>query len=739
MSRRKLTRLSTALLALGFAHGALAQDQIEAKAWVWLKQMTLDEKIQMVHGVGMGKSPVGGASYIPGIPRLGIPALASADSSGGVGGLNVPDRPTTQFPAPLALAASWDPELAEAYGAQIATELRALGFGEGLGGGVNLAREPRNGRTFEYLGEDPLLAGKMLAARTRGTQSRQVIATIKHFAANDQETRRTSSNSVIDERTLRELTLLPFEIAVREGKPGNVMCAYNLVNGEKACQNRHLLTDILKGEWGFDGTAQSDWIFAVTDTVAAANAGLDEEEPGSDNDEVQSFGVNSHFNQRLKAAVESGAVPLSRLDDMVVRKLRILLRHGIVANPPRPDGVLDSAAGHALARKVAEQSMVLLKNDKATLPLDPKRIRSIAVIGGHADAGVLSGGGSGGAGVIMTGSSWPDNAVPCLDKALGLAEPMFSACATWFKSSPLAALRARAPGLKISYLDGLDAKAAADAAAAADVTLVFASQWVSEGMDLKSLALPNPATDRANQAYDQEALIRAVAARARRTVVVLENGTAVAMPWLDQVSAVLAAWYPGMEGGPALARVLFGDVNPSGRLPLSFPKSDADLPQKTISAEQTDVVYSERLKIGYRWYDAQNIAPQFPFGHGLSYTRFSYSGLHRRIAADGSVKLSFALKNTGKRRGAEVIQVYASLPESAGEPPQRLVAWKKVELGAGQSTRVEISIPRERLAIWNTQKHGWEVVAGSYRLRIARSSRDPHALSVQTRLGDAPR
>ena len=739
MPSRRLTRVCCALLAVGMLHAASAAPAIsdaraDAQAAAWVKRMTLDEKIQMVHGVGM-PSPVGGASYIPGIPRLGIPALASADSAGGVGGLNVPKSQATQFPAPLALAASWDPYLAQRYGAQIAKELRALGFGEGLGGGIDLAREPRNGRSFEYLGEDPVLAGVLSAARTRGTQSQGVIATVKHFAANDQETQRFTSNSVVDERTLHELSLLPFEIAVKEGGVGNVMCAYNLVNGSKSCQNKVLLTDVLKGQWGFKGTVQSDWLMAVTDTVPAALAGLDEEEPGSQDDNAVNFGVHSHFNQWLKAAVLDGRVPVSRLDDMVRRKLRTMVKFGIVANPPARGGVIDVAAGHALAREVAEQSMVLLKNDGATLPLDPARIRSVAVIGGHADAGVLAGGGSGGSGVQSSGAApSPDNAVACLQPQAAIGSDHFmTGCATWFKSSPLAALRARAPGMSFSYLDGHDVAAAADAAAQADVAIVFATQWSSEGMDLPSLTLPNAETDAANQSYDQEALIRAVAARAKRTVVVLENGTAVTMPWIGQVSAVLDAWYPGMEGGPALARVLFGDVNPSGKLPLTFPQRDADLPQKLISASTADVVYGEGLRMGYRWFDAQDIAPLFPFGYGLSYTHFGLSGLQSRRGADGGVTLRVTLRNTGNRAGAEVAQVYANLPALSGEPPKRLVAWQKVMLAPGETRRVTIEVAPQRLAIWDVSAHRWRMPAGPVGLAVGTSSRDAAALGATVR------
>lgn len=726
--------LVIALVTAGLLYGCGGDDAPTAdqQAVALLAKMTLDEKIQLVHGAGYGVSPIGGAGIVKGIPRLGIPDITSADSAGGV---NVEGVNATPYPAPIALAASWDPSLAHDYGASIATELRALGFVEGLGGGVNLAREPRNGRTFEYMGEDPVLAGHLVAQRTLGTQSQKVIATIKHYAGNEQETNRWSgSNSVIDERTLRELYLLPFEIGVKDGAPGNVMCAYNLVNGLQACESPYLLTDVLKTEWGFKGIVQSDWFFAVTNTVRAANAGLDEEQAGSTDDytaaTLGSFSLPvTYFNQKLKAAVQAGTVPLARLDDMVLRKLRTLYASGVMASPPTAGGTINQTVGNALAQKVAEQSMVLLKNAVASgdtasvLPLNASAAQTIVVIGGHADAGVISGGGSGAV------PARDGNAVTCLVPGSGL----FSTCATWYKSAPLAAIRAIAPNATITYLDGSDATAAATAAAAADVAIVFATQWQTEGQDLPNLSLPNNAADPANQAYDQNALITAVAAAAKRSVVVLETGTAVTMPWLANVNAVVEAWYPGVQGGPAIANVLFGAVNPSGKLPLSFPRTESDLPQTAISPTDLTVNYSEGLKMGYRWYDAQNITPLFPFGHGLSYTSYSYSGISTTSNSDGSVTVSFTLKNTGARAGAEVAQVYAGLPSSAGEPPKRLVAWQKVPLAAGESKAVSITVKPERLSIWNATTHRWQTPSGSYTFVVGGSSRDAAQTSALSR------
>ncbi|MCW7539919.1 glycoside hydrolase family 3 C-terminal domain-containing protein [Aquabacterium sp. A7-Y] len=720
--------LLAALLA-GCTSGGPPPDPSERRARELLTQLSLDEKIQLVHGVGEVPE---GAGLIPGIPRLGIPDLRYVDSASGI---NLAGSGATPLPAPIALAATWDADLAEAYGRLIGQELRALGIAVGLGTGINLAREPRNGRTFEYMGEDPVLAGVLAARRTAATQQEQVVATIKHLGFNHQETRRFSSNSVVDERTMRELELLAFEIAVKEGRPGNVMCAYNLVNGLKSCESPYLIETVLKQDWGYPGVVQSDWVLAVTDTERAALAGLDEEQPGSLNDFVGSYGVQTFFNQRLKAAVQDGRVPADRLDDMVLRKLRTLYRIGLMDRPPGPRQPIDREAGHRLAHQIATEAMVLLKNDAPAagstplLPLQPAALRSVLVVGAHADAGVISGGGS--ARVPPPDGIDP---VPCTEPERQPGpEALFRACATYYPSAPLHALRERLPQAQLRYLDGRNAAAAAEAAAAADLAIVFASQWTSEQVDLASLALPGPTTDPTNHPYDQEALIRAVAARNPRTVLVLQTGTALTMPWLDAVPAVLQAWYPGVKGGEAIADVLLGAVNPSGKLPLTFPRGESDLPQPVISSTELDVVYREGLAMGYRWFDSRGLTPLFPFGHGLSYTQFAYSGLSAAAYGRGGVELRFTLANTGAREGAEVAQVYASLPASAGEPPQRLVGWQKVKLAAGERREVVIRIPRERLAIWDTGAHRWRVPSGSYTLRVGGSSRDAGAQSTTVR------
>ncbi|KVH73472.1 glycosyl hydrolase [Burkholderia cepacia] len=706
----------------------------DQRAAALVAQLTNDEKLQLVHGTGLPALDLGGpfpadalngASYIPGVPRLGIPAVSSADSAGGV---NVKNARVTALPAPVALAATWDPALAGTYGTRIALELRALGFAEGLGGGVNLAREPRNGRTFEYMGEDPVLAGTLSAARTQATQAQKVIATIKHFAFNDQETNRMTIDSVVDERTMREAELLAFEIGVKDGQPGNVMCSYNKLNGVYACENPYLLTTVLKNEWGFKGVVQSDW-GATHSTVAAVQAGLDEEEPGAADDNNAPLG--SFFNTKLRAALQVGSVSAARLNDMVQRKLRTLIRIGVMDAPPKPGGAIDEAAGNADALAIARQSAVLLKNAAApgdaqpVLPLAAGALKSVVVIGGHADAGVLSGGGSGAVPAI------DGNAVTTCQQP---ADTLFGGCATWYKSAPLAAIRAKAPNAAVSYLDGTDANAAASAAAQADVAIVFATQWQTEGLDLASLSLPDAKADPYNQQYDQNALIAAVAAKAKRVIVVLENGSPVLMPWLANVHGVLEAWYPGAQGGQAIADLLFGDANPSGRLPLTFPKQEADLPQPAIDPSRTQTIYAEGLAYGYRWFDAKAIEPLFPFGYGLSYTTYALSALSARADAAGNVTVGVTVTNTGARAGAQTVQIYAALPASLGEPPKRLVGWTKVALQPGEARTVSVAVPAQRFAVWDANAHAWRIAAGSYGLSAAASSRDPQAQSTTVTL-----
>jgi beta-glucosidase len=705
--------LGVSALAASTAQAADRHASPDRRAAALVAAMTLDEKIQLVHGITVCQFPVGdfpgsertlkGAGFVPGIPRLGIPDVNYTDAGAGVTNCGArPNGQSTMLPAPLARASSWNPALTYDAGALIGREARVEGFTTLLGGVSELIREPRWGRSFETLGEDPVLNGTLVASELRGVQDQKVVATIKHYAANNQETGRQEHSVEIDERTLRELHLLPYEIAVPASGVGDVMCSYNKVNGTYACENDYLINQVLKGDLGFKGQVQSDW-GATHSTVGAALAGLDEEEFASE-----------FFGQALKDAVQSGHVPQSRLDDMVRRKLRTLIAIGVYDDPPGTPGSIDVSYGAAVTERIARQSSVLLKNEHRTLPLS-HHAQSIAVIGSHADVGVLSGGGS---------SQVTPPRGPAIPPTCDPEGPGGSQCPVWAPSSPLRAIQAEAPHANVRFADGTDPAAAAGLARSADVAVVFAHEWRHEGEDRQELNLPDLAPPEWPVAVDQEALIRQVAAANRHTVVVLENGGPLVMPWIGDVKAVLEAWYPGSRGGPAIADVLFGDVNPSGKLTVTFPRDVADTP--TGAAPPTDALtipYTERLLVGYRWYDAKGIRPLFEFGHGLSYTGYRYSRLNTAASRHG-VRVSFDVKNTGRRSGTEIAQVYAGLPAAAGEPPQRLVGWARVGLRPGERRRVSVEVEPERLAIWDAAGDDWDVVPGDYRVSVGASSRD---------------
>lgn len=698
-----------------WSNAGLSPDE---RASMVVKEMSLDEKITLLHGTGMrGLGPMsplssgsnGGAGYVVGIPRLGIPGIQMSDAAYGVRSSGQNGRYSTALPCNLAAAASWDPQAAYEYGALIGRELRAQGYNMSLGGGVDLTREPRNGRNFEYLGEDPILAGTLVGQLIKGTQAQHVLGDIKHYALNDQESGRNAVNVNIDERSMRETDLLAFQIGIRDGVPAGVMCSYNRVNGDYACENKHLLTDILENDWKFPNFILSDW--GATHSIEKASAaGLDHEEP------------NEYFyGEALKKAVESGKVPMSAVDEHVHRILRAMFATGVIDDPPQ-EGVVDVMAGFATAQRIAEQSMVLLKNENQQLPLHAATIKSIAVIGGHADVGMLSGGGS--AQVDPPGGNV---IAPAGHRQTIWGQP------DWFPTSPMRAIQAKAPNARVEYNDGSDPASAATLAKSADVAIVFAWRWETEGRDAPNMSLP----------AGQDDLITKVAAANPHTIVVLETGNPVTMPWVDHVSAVLEAWFAGSSGDKALANILFGDVNPSGKLPITFPKSEADLPHLSIAqpppnnegppgpnrwkhileglpAFQTN--YDEGLKVGYKWYDAEKKAVLFPFGFGLSYTTYEYSDL--KATPGDHVHISFTVKNTGNRAGTEIAQVYAGLPASTGEPPKRLVGWSRVELEPGQSKEVTVEIEPLFLSIFNTQSNEWQHVAGEYTFMAGGSSQD---------------
>ncbi len=697
----------------------------DARADMVIKELTLEEKISLLHGQGFSFNSTGptesngGAGYSVGIPRVGIPAIQMADSAYGVTRGAASGRYSTALPNNLAAASSWDPQSAFEYGALIGRELRQEGYSMSLGGGVNLAREPRNGRTFEYQGEDPLLAGTLVGNFVKGVQSQHVIGDLKHYAINDQESGRNAVNANIDKRSMRETDLLAFEIALKISDAGAFMCSYNRVNGDYACENSYLLTEILRKDFHFKGFVLSDW-GGTHSTAKASHAGLDQEQPGK-----------NFFGDALQKAVVSGEVSQDEIDDHVHRILRTIFASGLFENPVVKQ-VPDVEGGYVIAQKLAEKSIVLLKNDGNVLPLSGTGLHSIVLIGGHANVGVLTGGGS--AQVDAPGGS----VVPPPPAQPG-ASPManFSRRQVWLPSSPLRALTAKLPSSKVSYVSGDDLSAAATAAKAADVAIVFGYQPESEGMDLKSLDLSE----------DQNKLIEAVAAANPRTIVVLETGSPATMPWIAKVAGVVEAWYPGIRGAEALANLLTGEVNPSGKLAITFPTSDSDLPHPTLvlppptsqpqrPAPGADISsfmammakglppfetnYDEKLKVGYKWYEAEKKPVLFPFGFGLSYTSYAYSGL--TVKNGDELTVSFTVQNTGKRGGTEIAQVYSSLPDAAGEPPKRLIGWARVELAPGESKVVTVSVERDHLNVFDEAADAWKLVPGSYTIMAGSSS-----------------
>lgn len=685
-----------------------------------LTQMTPAQEIQLVYGAGGPVTdnpplPRGGAGWVPGIPALGIPDLYLADGSVGVGnGVGQ----ATALPSSIASAASWDVTEATKYGSVIGAELRAYGMNVNLGGNINLiGREPRDGRTFETKGEDPILAGKIAAAHINAIQAQHVIGCIKHFAMNDQETGRTTGNVQIDERGMRESDLLAFEIGIADSNVQSVMCAYNLVNSVYNCENAHLLNDILKGDWQFPGFVMSDW-WATHSTVNAALNGLDQEQPD-----------NEYFGS-LAQAISSGQVPQSRLDDMVHRILRAMYASGLFDYPASITPI-DTAADQAIALEAEEQGAVLLKNANGQLPLNAAALKSIAIIGSHADIGVLSGGGS--AQVTPTGG-------PALTE--GYPNPPGWAEVIWDPSSPMQAIQAMAPNATVQFDPGTNAATAAALAAASQVAIVFVSQWTSEGMDLPSLNFTDVIH---TPPIDQDALVAAVAAANPNTIVVMENGGAQVMPWLASVSAVLEAWFPGQQGGSAIANLLFGTVNPSGKLPITFPASVSQLPNPVIATPPDattpfPVDYSAGFNVGYKWYDSQGLTPLFPFGFGLSYTTFSFSNAavvnNTASTANPNFQVTFDLTNTGAVAGAEVAQVYLAFPASTGEPPKRLVGWQKVSLqpGASQQAIIEVDAndSSHPLSYWDVNSNAWLIAPGVYTVYLGNSASGASLITVGT-------
>jgi beta-glucosidase len=664
-----------ALIAVGISAAAPAQQahvshaQAVARARQIVAKMTLDEKIGSLHGV----HDTTRYRMVPGVPRLGIPDFWMTNGPAGVGpGGASPQPPATAMPAPILLAASWDPELARTYGKIEAEETRSLGSLLFESPDINIARVPQGGRVFESFGEDPFLTGRIGVATIEGIQSTGIMANVKHYVANNQEADRHAVDEQIGERALREIYLPAFEASIKEAHSASLMCAYPKVNGAFNCENAPLLNGVLKKEWGFDGFVLSDW-GATHSTVPSALNGLDLEMP-----------TGIYFDKELRKAVDAGEVPVSVLDEKLVRRFAKMIEFGDFGPQPKPVPIPVLEHG-AIARQIATQGMVLLKNEGGLLPLDATTLKTVLVVGPYAVRPNTGGGGS-------------SHVIPL------------------YTITPYDGLSAELKG-RATVMDGSDIAAAAEAAKKSEIVIVMVGDQDSEGRD-QSLALPAA----------QNELIKAMASANPKTIVVVKSGSAVLMPWIDSVPAVLEAWYPGEEDGHAVADVLTGKVNPSGKLPLSFPRSAEDT--LASNPEQYPGVngvahYSEGLEVGYRGYTAHNIPPLFPFGFGLSYTQFSFDGLKvSKQPGSANATLSFTVTNTGKRAGAEVAEVYLGFPaiDEGNEPPLQLKAFSKVMLNAGESKTVEVKLDTRAFSYWSEKAHAWQVAAGEFQVMVGDSS-----------------
>ncbi|WP_329174666.1 glycoside hydrolase family 3 C-terminal domain-containing protein [Streptomyces sp. NBC_01477] len=635
--------------------------------------MTVAQKVQLATGAGGSRY----AGLTPAIGALCIPAMNLQDGPAGVG-----DGFTgvTQLPAPVALASTWDTAAEQQYGALIGAEQGAKGTTIDLGPTINIDRDPRWGRAFETVGEDPYLNGQMGAADIRGVQSTGVLAQVKHLAVYNQETNRNtpSDNVAVSTKALQEIYLPAFQDAVQQGAASSVMCSYSTVNGTGACQNPTLMTSALRQQFGFQGFVTSDW-WGNQSTAPSANAGLDQDMPGGD---------DSHYGNALISAVNAGQVSQTTLNTMASRILTEMFAFGLFDKAPTgsPAQTATSTANQSASTKLAAQGTVLLKNSGNVLPFT-SATKSVAVIGAAASTSVQSGGG-GSASVTSSGTV-----------------------------TPLQGIQARAgSGVTVTYDNGSSTSSAASAASAANAAVVFVSNFEAEGSDLSSIDLSSA----------QNNLVSAVAAANPNTVVVLNTGSAVTMPWVNSVKGVLEAWYPGQGYGTAIASLLFGDTNPSGHLPVTFPVSLSQVPANTTAqwpGTNGTAQYSEGVNVGYRWYDANHLTPLFPFGHGLSYTTFSYSNLHvGTLAAGGAATVTATVTNTGSRAGSDVAQLYVTQPAGNGEPPKQLQGFTRVTLQPGASQTVTFPLTQRSLSYWNTSSNAWATSTGTYTVSVGDSA-----------------
>jgi beta-glucosidase len=712
---RSTVAAAAALLIIAAPAGAAPCSQRSGRPWcdasqspdkragLLVKALTQDEKLTLLAGDSDADGHTGATAAID---RVGLPKSYNTD-----GPVGVRQGSATAMPTPMAEAATFDPEMARLHGLTIGNEARAKGNDGVLAPTVNLMRTPLNGRTFEAFGEDPWLVTRLTVAWIEGAQSQGVYATVKHFAANNQEGvdqsggvtstgsfpigigtqgSRHFENSIVDDRTLREVYLPQFEAAVKEAQVGSIMCSYNRLNGQYACSNNRLLNEIAKAEWGFKNMMMSDWILAAHpfDTTNALNGGLDLEMPFPD----------AYSKPSVQAALATSQSSQSAVDDHVRRILRTLFAFGFFDRDAyRNDDAQIDQAGHSVNAQRIEESAITLLENRGILPLDAGTLKSIAVVGPYAEK-FVTGGGSG-------------NVTP------------------FASVNALQGIKARlGSGTAVTTDDGSDAARAAAVAKAAEVAVVVVGDFETEGADRECLSLECPDNG------DQDGLVDAVASAQPNTIVVLQTGGPVLTPWRSKVKGLLEAWYPGESGGTAIARVLFGDVDPGGRLPVTFPEREADLPtagdpEKYPGTANGDLRYKEGVLIGYRWFDAKGLAPAYPFGYGLSYSSFALRNLKVTPAPGGATgaRITVEVVNTGARAGTAVPQLYLALPQPSADvvqPPKALKGAAKLSLAAGQIRRASFSVDQRALSYWDSEARDWAVAPGCYGVMVGRSSRD---------------
>ena len=640
-----------------------------------LSRMTLSEKLGML---GLAGSSDGYENVTTAVPSLCVPRLVLQDGPAGI--TAGPAGSHTQLPAPIAVGASFSTALGREYGEIQGSEAAAKGVDAVQGPDVNIVRVPQSGRNDEVYSEDPYLSGQLGVADAEGIQSQGAMAMVKHFDAYNQETYRntTSDDDIVSTRVLREIYMPAFQDAVQQAHVASAMYSYAEINGVFACQDPMLLTNVLRDQWGFQGFIRSD-LGAVHDPVAALNAGIGPVKPAA--------------GSQIEAAVSDGQVSMATVNAAVRSVLTVMFRYGLFNKTPAGSAATDaSTPAHQVdAESIAEQGSVLLQNTGQILPLDKASAGSIAVIGAD-------------------GGSHPDSAMTSGSSGYVSATSVIS---------PYQGIQAAAgPGMSVTYNDGSNVTAAAAAAAAAKVAVVFVDDPAGEGADLTSLSLPG----------NQDQLIEAVAGANPDTIVVVNSGNPVLMPWLSRVKGVIEAWYPGQEDGNAIAALLFGAANPSGKLPMTFPQSAAQTPTSSPQqwpGENGQVDYSEGLDVGYRGYDAQNITPLFPFGYGLSYTTFKFSNLTvspGSATSLGTVHVAATVTNTGSRAGSEVAQLYVGDPAVAGEPPRQLRGFQKVSLAPGQAAQVHFTLTGHDLSYYDSSAGAPVVAPGAYQVYVGDSS-----------------